>query len=252
MSSASVWPLPPDSLSLPPGEVHVWRVALEMEPAGLEELQQTLAPDERARAARFHFSKDRRHFIAARGALRDILARYLRCDPTHLQFCYGLAGKPALAPGAQVQDLHFNLSHSQGLALYAVTRIGEIGIDVERIEVDVARERVAERFFSPQEVFALRALPAHLQPEAFFNCWTRKEAYVKARGDGLRIPLDSFDVSLTPGAPPTFLRGAGPQWSLQALTPAPHYVAAIAAEGHGCRLRLWQWHAARTAAARRD
>ncbi len=238
-------------MSLPPREVHIWRVALEMDPAGLEALQQTLAPEERARAAQFHFSKDRRHFIAARGTLRDILARYLHRDPARLQLCYGPAGKPALAPG-QAQDVRFNLSHSHGMALFAVTRIGEIGIDVERIEADVARERVAERFFSPQEVSALRALPAHLQPEAFFNCWTRKEAYVKARGDGLRIPLDSFDVALIPGEPAAFLRGAGPQWSLQALMPAPDYVSAIAAEGHGWRLRLWQWHAARTAATRHD
>lgn len=251
MSSASVWPLAPEGLSLSPREVQVWRVALEMDPAGLEVLQQTLAPEEKARAAQFHFPKDRRHFIAARGTLRDILARYLHRDPARLQFCYGPEGKPALAPG-QAPDVRFNLSHSHGLALFAVTRIGEIGIDVERIDADVARERVAERFFSPQEVSALRALPAHLQPVAFFNCWTRKEAYVKARGDGLRLPLDSFDVSLVPGAPAAFLRGAEPQWSLQALIPAPDYVGAIAAEGHGWPVRLWQWHAARTAAAQRD
>lgn len=251
MNSASLWLSPPDDLSLLPREVHIWRVNLEMDPAGLEELQQTLAPEERTRAAQFHFAKDRRHFIAGRVALRDMLARYLHRDPARLQFCYGPAGKPALAPCSQAQDVHFNLSHSHGLALLAVTRVGEIGIDVERIEADVARERVAERFFSPQEVAALRALPAHLQPEAFFNCWTRKEAYVKARGDGLRIPLDSFDVSLIPGAPAAFQRGAGPQWSLQALLPAPDYVGAIAAEGPDWRLGLWQWHAARTATVRR-
>ena len=236
---------------MPSGEVHVWRVALDVDPASLEELQLTLAPEERARAARFHFSEDRRHFIAGRSALRHILGRSLHCHAARVQFWYGPSGKPALV-GDQAQDLHFNLSHSHGLALCAVTRVGEIGIDVERINPDVAQETVAERFFSPREISALRALPAQLQAEAFFNCWTRKEAYVKARGDGLRIPLDSFDVSLTPGAPAAFERGTGPEWSLRALVPASDYVAAIAAEGHGWGLRLWEWHAPRSAAVRHD
>lgn len=234
---------------MPTEEVHVWRAALEADPADLERLQETLAPDERARAAQFHFPKDRRHFLAARGALRDILARYLHREPARLQFRYGAAGKPALATVSEGHELRFNLSHSDGLALYAITRGGEIGIDVERIRAEVAEERVAERFFSAQEVSALRGLPTHLQAEAFFNCWTRKEAYVKARGEGLRIPLDSFDVSLIPGAPAAFLRGAESQWSLQAFIPAPDYVAAVAAEGRDWRMRLWQWPGPREAGA---
>ncbi len=234
---------------MPVEEIHVWRVALEMDPSYLEKLQETLAPDEKARAAQFHFPKDRRHFIAARGALRDILARYLHQEPAHLQFRYGAAGKPALTGSSEGRDLHFNLSHSDELALYAVTRAGEIGIDVERIRPEVIEERVAERFFSAQEVSALRGLPKCFQPEAFFNCWTRKEAYVKARGDGLRIPLDSFDVSLIPGAPAAFLRGAESRWSLQALLPGPDYAAAVAAEGHDRHMRLWQWPGPRESGA---
>ncbi len=241
MSSVSVWSAPPHSLPLRPEEVHVWRAPLEMDPASLGRLQETLVPDERARAAQFHSPKDRRHFIAARGALRDILARYLHREPASLQFRYGAAGKPALVADSGSHELRFNLSHSGELALYALTRIREIGIDVERIRADVARERVAERFFSAQEVSALRGLPEHLQPEAFFSCWTRKEAYIKARGDGLRIPLDSFDVSLIPGTPAAFLRGAESQWSLQALRPAPDYVAAVAAAGRDWLVRLWEW-----------
>jgi 4'-phosphopantetheinyl transferase len=247
MNSLSAWPSPPDQVVLPAGEVHVWRVTLEMDPAALDKLQQALAPEEKSRAGQFHFPRDRAHFVAARGALRDILARYLDRDPAGLQFSYGPSGKPTLAPGPEARWLHFNLSHSHGLALYGLTRSGEIGIDLERIAAEVARERVAERFFSPQEVAELRALPAHLQPRGFFNCWTRKEAYVKARGDGLRIPLDSFDVSLIPGAPPAFLRGVESHWSLRELLPAPGYAAAVVTEGHAQPLRSWQWPGGRAA-----
>lgn len=247
MNSLSAWSPPLDRAVLAAGEVHVWRVTLEMDPASLDRLRQTLAPEEKTRAEQFHFPKDRGHFVAARGALRDILSRYLDRDPASLQFSYGPSGKPALACGPAAQEFRFNLSHSHGLALYGVTRSGEIGIDVERIAPEVARERVAERFFSPQEVEALRALPQRLQPQAFFNCWTRKEAYVKARGDGLRIPLDSFDVSVIPGAPVAFLRGVESHWSLRELLPAPGYAAAVVAEGHDWPLRLWQWPGVRAA-----
>ena len=220
-----------------------------MDPGTLDRLRQTLAPEEKTRAEQFHFPKDRAHFVAARGALRDILSRYLDRDPASLQFSYGPSGKPALVCGAEAQELRFNLSHSCELALYGVTRSGEIGIDVERIAPEDARERVAERFFSPQEVVSLRALPARLQPQAFFNCWTRKEAYVKARGGGLRIPLDSFDVSLIPGARAAFLRGVESYWSLRELLPAPDYAAAVVAEGRDWPLRLWQWPGVRGVAA---
>ena len=247
MNSLSAWSCPPDRPVLAAGEVHVWRATLEMDPATLDRLRQTLAPEERTRAERFQFPKDRAHFVAARGALRDILSRYLHRDPASLQFSYGPSGKPALACGAAAQEVRFNLSHSRELALYGVTRGGEIGIDVEHIAPEDARERIAERFFSPREVASLRSLPAYLQPQAFFNCWTRKEAYVKARGDGLRIPLESFDVSLIPGTPAALLRGVEPHWSLRELLAAPGYAAAVVADGHDWPLRLWQWPGVRAA-----
>jgi 4'-phosphopantetheinyl transferase len=185
-------------------------------------------------------------FIASRGLLRVILGRYLKTDPKRLRFCYTLHGKPELAEEAGDETVQFNLSRSQGLALYAFTRCRRIGVDLELISHHHGDERIPERFFSPREVCALRQLPADTQLEAFFNCWTRKEAYIKARGDGLSMPLDQFDVSLAPGEPAALLNTNGDpeetcRWSLQGLTPAPGYVGALAVEGHDWHLSSWQW-----------
>jgi 4'-phosphopantetheinyl transferase len=146
-------------------------------------------------------------------------------------------------------SLRFNVSHSHSLALYAITRAREVGVDVEHIRPEIAQEKIAERFFSPREVTVLRALPTPLQASAFFACWTRKEAFIKAKGDGLTLPLDQFDVSLAPGEPATLLRTAwDPQeaacWALQDLAPAPGYRAAVAVAGHAWRLTCWDGPAA--------
>jgi 4'-phosphopantetheinyl transferase len=205
-----------------------------------------LAADEQARAERFYFERDREHFIAARGVLRTILGCYLNRVPECLSFCYSSHGKPALAGEPGGDAICFNVSHSHGVALYAVTRGREVGIDLERIRFDVAVAEIAERFFSRREVAMLRALPTEVQHQAFFRCWTRKEAYIKARGEGLSLPLDQFDVSLAPGEPAAVLGtqrdpSEASRWSLQELTPAPDYVAALAVEGHGWHLTCWQW-----------
>lgn len=228
-------------LTLGVNEVDVWRADLELGPPELYRLRETLSPDELDRAARFHFPEDRQRFIAARGILRDILARYLGCPPAALHFSYSVFGKPSLASHYTAEGLQFNLSHSGSIALYAVARQREVGIDIERIEPQFAAEGIEEKFFSSNEVARLRLLPPSAQLEGFFNCWTRKEAYVKARGGGLQIPLDSFEVALAPGEPATFLSEAEPGWSLQALTLDPDYAAALAVEGNDWQLRLWQW-----------
>jgi len=163
-----------------------------------------------------------------------------------LRFSYSPYGKPSLAEEFNVGALCFNLSHADGLALYAVTCGRQLGVDIERVRADLVDAQVAEQFFSPQEVAALRALSGNIQPQAFFNCWTRKEAYIKARGEGLSLPLDQFDVSLAPGEPAALLRTGGEprevtRWSLKELSPGGDYVAALAVEGHGWRLRCWQW-----------
>jgi 4'-phosphopantetheinyl transferase len=245
-SRASLWPLPPETVFLRDDEVHVWKASLKPKSPSVQSLILTLSPDERARAERFYFQRDREHFIVARGLLRVILGRYLNTEPGQLQLCYNAYGKPALSCQSGSHGLRFNLSHSHELALYAITRGREIGIDIERIRPDMVENQIAERFFSPCEVRALRSLPPSLQPVGFFNCWTRKEAYIKARGKGLSLPLDQFDVSLIPGEAAAVLRVSGdPQepsrWSPRELVPDPGYAGAVIAEGHDWRLRCWQW-----------
>lgn len=243
-SDPLLWSQPPKDLNLRNDEVHVWRTTLDLAPTRIESLYAVLTADEQARAARFFFQKDRGHFIAARGILRIILARYLHQEPQQIRFKYNYYGKPCLSPESESEPLHFNLSHSDGLALYAVTYGRRVGVDLERVRPALADEQIAERFFSSREVAKLRSLPSHLQAEAFFNCWTRKEAYIKARGEGFSIPLDSFDVSLTPEEPATPLHvernlNETRRWSLKELLLTPKYVAALAVEGHNWQLRVF-------------
>lgn len=247
----SEWNSPPESLILEDDEVHVWRATLDLPPTDVQALEQILAPDERIRANKFHFLKDRNHFIVARGVLRAILGRYLSRDPRMLQFCYSQYGKPALTTEACSGPLYFNVSHSHGMALYAFSGNLNNGVDIEYIRTDIECEQIAGRFFSPHEVRMLLAVPKKVQQEAFFNCWTRKEAYIKARGLGLSLDLNQFDVSLIPGEPAAILniREEGQdvsRWSLHALSPAPGYKAALAVEGHPSSIKCWQWTKERT------
>jgi 4'-phosphopantetheinyl transferase len=196
------------------------------------------------RAGKYYFKRDRDRFIIARGALRKILSRYLCVAPGQIRFTYSPYGKPALAEAAH--ELSFNVSHSHEVALYAVTLGREVGLDVEFIREDFASMEIAEHFFSREEVAALRALPSHLQTLAFFNCWTRKEAYIKARGEGLSHPLDQFAVSCAPGEPAAILSSKSDplevsRWWLHELRPGPGYAAALALQGGSRRLSLWQW-----------
>src|SRR5579859_6224908 len=181
----SQWSSPPEQLVLGNDEVHVWRAGLDLSISRVQALEQTLAADEQARASKFHFQKDRTHYIVARGLLRAILGRYyLSREPHALQFCYNAYGKPALAGEDAGDALSFNTSHSRGMVLYAVARIPNIGVDIEYINTRIECEQIAGRFFSQQEVSMLRSVPQQMQQEAFFNYWTRKEAYIKARGMG--------------------------------------------------------------------
>jgi 4'-phosphopantetheinyl transferase len=178
--------------------------------------------------------------------LRIILGHYLNLEPDQVRFIYGAQGKPALASRRGQDSLDLNLSHSQELALFAVTRRRRVGVDLECIRPIAEAEQIAARTFSAQEYQVWRTLPEAAKQEAFFHCWTRKEAYIKAIGDGLSRPLDRFDVSLAPGEPARLLNVAGhpeeaTRWSLKELTPAPGYVAALAVEGHGWHLMRWQW-----------
>jgi len=240
-----MWVHPPSDLTLSSNDIHVWRAALDQPTSCFQQLAQSLCAQERVRAERFYFERDRKHFVVGRGILRTILGLYLGIEPSQLQFYYGPRGKPALTETYGGGWLRFNLSHSQGLALYAVTRDREIGIDIEHIRPMPEAEQIAVRFFSVQENAVFRTLPPSQKQTAFFNCWTRKEAYIKALGDGLALPLDQFDVSLAPGEPARLLSIKGDRaitrWFLQELTPAPDYVAALAVEGQGWCLTCWQW-----------
>jgi 4'-phosphopantetheinyl transferase len=246
LAALTDWRHPPKILMLAGDEVHVWRASLDLPVSSLLRLRQTLDAGELARARRFHFQEDRDHFIAAHGVTRSILARYLGTEPAALRFAQGPQRKPYLVMPPGQGRIHFNLTHSHELALLAVARDREVGIDIEYIRADVAAEPLAERFFSPQEVAALRALPASVQAEAFFDAWTCKEAYLKARGEGLTALLNQFAVSLVPGEPARLLwvQGddrAASHWSLRRLDPGPGYAGALAAESGDWEIVCCQW-----------
>jgi 4'-phosphopantetheinyl transferase len=218
-------------------EVHVWRAGLDLDPADHERLRAFLSADESARADRFLRPEHRRRFANGRGLVRQVLAGYLETEPGRIRFVYGPQGKPGLPATA----LRFNLSHSGGRALLAVTRGRELGVDIERIRPEIDCLGIARRVFSEAEQRALRAVPEPLRRRAFFAAWTRKEAYVKARGGGLSIPLRDFDVSLAPGEPPALLRAPDPgeidRLQLEGLDVEDGFMAALVVEGRGLRLR---------------
>ena len=180
--SEQAWITPPENLSLAESEVHVWLASLEQPEAVMLPLKQTLSSDELLRAGKFHFDKDRHHFIVARGVLRTLLSRYLQVQPAQLQFAYNEHGKPSLDNLMLGKTLHFNLSHSHNLALLAFSYAGSIGVDIEYMRTDLDFEQVARVSFSPREQSLLLALPIEERQHAFYTCWTRKEAYIKGRG----------------------------------------------------------------------
>jgi len=242
----SEWLIPPEALALRHDEVHVWRVMPSLSSAHLEELQKSLSPDEQERARRFHSKKGHDEFVLARVSLRDILCRYLGKGRDDLRFCTGRHGKPALALDPGEPALRFNLSHSNGLVLHAVACGREVGIDVERVDTGLVVEPLARRFFSSRENAMLHALPADRQREAFFACWTRKEAFIKAIGEGISHPLDQFDVSVSPYEPAVLIETRpDPQeaecWLLKELIAGLGYMAAVAVQGRNWRLKCWQW-----------
>ena len=229
--------LPGPGLELSPGEIHLWAVRLDPPPQQVERLGLPLSNEEWQRANRFRFEQHRRQYLVGRGALRTLLAAYLGIFPERVRFTYGPRGKPFLADQAAGEgSLFFNLSNSSELALVGFVRGAEIGVDVEFMKPMSDLEQIAERFFSLSERETLRGLPHEKKPEGFFNCWTRKEAYLKAMGEGLAAPLDSFDVTLAPGEPPRMLTLQGDaeraaRWCFQCFRPAEEYIAALAIEG---------------------
>jgi len=226
-------------------EIHVWSASLDIGSEQLAELERTLSPDEMARARRFYFERDRQKYIGRRGILRAILATYLETKPSAIRFLYNEFGKPRLEGSQEPHGLSFNLSHSGALNLVAVGIDREVGVDIELIDSSVASDEVARRFFSPSEVATLEALPQSLRLAGFFKCWARKEAFIKARGMGLSIPLDSFDVSPIQGETVAMIRTANSaylsNWRVEDLNIDPGSAAALAADGRDWKVALWNW-----------
>jgi len=228
------------------GDVHVWRVPLDLPPCPVADLASLLSPEESARAERFVVDQARRRFIGSHGATRSILSRYLDQRPEEIRFASGGRGKPHLVTAAGAPAICFSLSHSGEVALCAVTEGREIGVDVERIRPVSDWREIADRYFSAGENQALRSLAGDQAGEAFFHGWTRKEAYSKALGEGVSQRWMQFTVSLQPGAAAELVHASpeapveGP-FTLCSLAPGVGYAAAVAVQGTGWRLSCWQW-----------
>jgi 4'-phosphopantetheinyl transferase len=232
------------SLALTQDEVQLWRADLEAIRGDESRWEKLLSTDEAARASRFHFARDRQCFVAGRALLRIILARYLGREPAELRFSYSKKEKPALDPTEASSDLAFNISHSGGIALLAFSRGREIGVDIEQVRPNSDLDAIARRFFSKHEQQQLAALSSAEKIDAFFRCWTRKEAYVKATGDGLSLPLSQFDVSIAPEEMNALLatRPDGKEasrWLIREVTAGSGYTAALCVRGGGWKLTGW-------------
>lgn len=241
----TVWHSARGIYELPPDEVHVWRASLDQRQDHFGRLMRILSPQERARAERFHFEADRKRCVLARGLLRLLLGHCLGRPADRLQFHYNEFGKPSLA-GGLYPPVQFNVSHSGDLVLIAFGRDRALGVDIERMRTDVATEEIATRFFSANECRDLAKTALDARCDAFFACWTRKEAYLKARGDGLSLPLEQFDVSFLPGDEPRLIETRHDpaevhRWSLRALEAGCGYKAALAVAGVDWKLKCWDW-----------
>jgi len=245
-------PIPPTWLSAPPipepkaNQAHVYCLDLSLDSAREQQLRGYLIQEEQARADRFATRQLQTRFIAARGQLREILAAYVGTAPGELRFSYNPYGKPSL--DLSIHDLShlpgplcFNLAHSGGLALLAVTFGQEVGVDLEDMSRPVDYQAIVRRYFSPDEEEALFALPDDQQRMGFFNGWARKEAYIKAQGMGLSIPLDSFSVTLSPTLPARFLR-AEEEWKLYEISPIFDYAAALVSRGEVTKILCYKWN----------
>lgn len=213
-----LWLATDPDLFADPAQAHVWQIPLDIDADRLAALTRTLSPDELARAARFLAPLDRARFVAGRGAVRAVLAGYMNTAPENLRFTYSPHGKPELTGEPR---LHFNFTHCKGLALLAVSAGGPLGIDLERLRTDFAPEPLAARLFTPAEQETLaQASPAD-KHRVYWGLWTAKEAYLKAVGIGLDVPLNSFIASPDTG-----------QMRLLPLPPLPGFVAALVLSGY--------------------
>ena len=238
MSQAELAWLPQDNaFAVPAGEVQVWCVFLERLAGENANFSQLLSPDEHEKAGRYYFQGHRDNYIIRRGVLRTLLGRYGDVDPQQVRFVYGRWGKPALDPEHHPGiDLNFNVAHSRDIALLAFARQAELGVDIEYLRPLPDAEQIAARYFSEHEQLTLAGIAQDQKMAAFYNCWTRKEAYIKALGSGLSTSLDSFAVSIVPGEPARLLQvddkpDETGRWAMDSWQPGPGTIAALVVEG---------------------
>ncbi len=244
------WAVPPNGLCLSDHDIHVWSALLDLPRPEIDKLSETLCSAEQERAARFRLERDRDRFVARRGILRRLIGGYLDIDPSDVAFSHHARGKLSLAGSEGRTPVHFNLSDSSGLALYSVGNSAPLGVDVERIRSVYDPDGISARFFSPRESRILAGLTAGDKLVAFFNCWTRKEAYLKATGEGITNSLPRIEVSFLPGEPPEIVSIAGDphaaaEWTLHSLAPASGYAGAVAIKAKGLKLSCWRWPGSR-------
>lgn len=246
-SQAELWQIAPGELTLPSDRVDLWRVRLDSPESSGGAFQDVLTPDELARADRFHFHRDRLRFITCRAALRSILSRYLQMPPGDIRFRYEKNGKPEITELQNSHGLRFNVSHSSALAVIAVSSGRAVGVDIEKVNPKLECLDIARRFFSKRECLALSTTSAGEQKRAFFACWTRKEAFLKATGEGLSYSLSEFSVNVAPDQPALIEEvKADPQavlrWSLANLRPEDEYLGTLAFERGPCRIERHCWN----------
>jgi 4'-phosphopantetheinyl transferase len=240
------WSLSPKNFLLADNQAHVWRIDLELLGSNPNQYDGILTQDELSRSQRFYFQADRIRFASTRAVMRIILGNYLNIEPGNLNLKFSPYGKPYLANKSTEENLTFNVSHTGNFSLLAVTRNRRIGVDIERIRNEASLEAIAKRFFTPEEANQILLLPETLRPEAFFTCWTRKEAFIKAQGEGLSIPLNQFEVTLSPDEIPQLIYsrnsgGHADMWQIYHLEPGAGYIGALAVEGKRLKVVGWDW-----------
>lgn len=230
-----MWLPYPKEIKIKTNEVHLWRAFLDREKYDIETLAQILSPDEKNRAHKFHFMLHRNRFIVARSMLRKILGNYLEMEPHKLHFNYSPKGKPSLSLEQCNYPLEFNLSHSENIALYAITLDSQVGIDLEHIRPIDNLAKIAQRFFAPQEYEIINKFSQSEQAKIFYQIWTGKEAYLKATGEGLANSIDQVIIDISSEYKTSFVSIKGEpnlanQWNLYNFIPAPNYLASLVLE----------------------
>jgi len=240
--------LKPGAINLLSEQIHIWAADLEQDEAVISSLKRLLSRDELVKAGQFFLEKDSRYFITGRGILKSLLGIYLKTDPSLLTISYSKYGKPYLPISSNNEQLYFNIAHSGNVALFAFLRDREIGIDIEYIHEIREMDDIARNYFSSKEFESYSHLPEGYRTKPFFNCWTMKEAFIKAIGEGFSRPLHKFDVSFLPSVPARLnsINGdykAAAEWTIKELKPAQGYAAAFAVELKKWELQCWLWDA---------